>query len=113
MSESHIAEAQAEVETKALSKFREALDLHEKEAISADKFKAARLAMGIYAQRQKGLYMIRTKIAAGVLSPEMMETLAKTADLYSDGIVHLTTRQDAQLYQVTDENLFDAVKNPA
>ena len=110
MSESDTAEVYADVETKALARFREALDLHNKEAISADKFKAARLAMGIYSQRQQGLYMIRTKIAAGALTPEMMETLAEASDLYSDGNVHLTTRQDAQLYQVTDENLFDAVK---
>ena len=111
MSESDTAEVYADVESKALARFREALDLHEKEAISADKFKAARLAMGIYSQRQQGLYMIRTKIAAGALTPEMMDTLANTADQYSDGIVHLTTRQDAQLYQVTEKNLFDAVKS--
>src|SRR5579864_2342392 len=44
--------------------------------------------------------MQRIKIPAGGLGAEQLETLADLAEEYSDGIVHITTRQDAQLHYV-------------
>ncbi len=44
--------------------------------------------------------MQRIKIPYGGLSPEQMEALADLAEEYSDGILHVTTRQDFQLHFV-------------
>lgn len=42
--------------------------------------------------------MQRIKIPFGGLTPEQLETLADLAEEYSDGIAHITTRQDVQLH---------------
>src|SRR5450755_3333167 len=44
--------------------------------------------------------MQRVKIPGGGLSAEQLETLAELAEEYSDGIAHITTRQDVQLHYV-------------
>ena len=44
--------------------------------------------------------MQRIKIPFGGLSPDQMEVLADLAEEYSDGIAHITTRQDFQLHFV-------------
>jgi len=42
--------------------------------------------------------MIRIKIPYGAVTPEQLETMAELAEEYSDGILHVTTRQDIQLH---------------
>lgn len=44
--------------------------------------------------------MQRIKIPGGGLNASQLETLAELAEEYSDGIAHITTRQDAQLHYV-------------
>jgi len=44
--------------------------------------------------------MQRIKIPFGALTPEQMIVLAELAEEYSDGICHITTRQDIQLHYV-------------
>ena len=44
--------------------------------------------------------MQRIKIPFGGLNPEQMDALADLAEEYSDGICHITTRQDVQLHFV-------------
>ena len=44
--------------------------------------------------------MQRIKIPGGGLSAEQLETLSDLAEEYSDGIAHITTRQDVQLHYV-------------
>jgi len=48
--------------------------------------------------------MQRIKIPAGGLNAEQLETLADLAEEYSDGIAHVTTRQDFQLHYVHIED---------
>ncbi len=48
--------------------------------------------------------MQRIKIPLGRLRPDQMEALADLAEEYSDGIVHITTRQDVQLHYVHIED---------
>src|SRR5713101_4777700 len=49
--------------------------------------------------------MQRIKIPLGGLNPEQLETLAEVAKEYSDGIAHVTTRQDFQLHFVHMEDV--------
>ena len=48
--------------------------------------------------------MQRIKIPAGGLNADQLETVAQLAEEYSDGIAHVTTRQDFQLHYVHIEN---------
>ena len=48
--------------------------------------------------------MQRIKIPAGGLNAAQLETLAELAEEYSDGIAHVTTRQDFQLHFIHIED---------
>ncbi|MGH7146120.1 MAG: nitrite/sulfite reductase [Planctomycetota bacterium] len=48
--------------------------------------------------------MVRIKIPYGGLTPVQLEVMADLAEEYSDGILHVTTRQDIQLHYVHIEN---------
>ncbi|MEP7290341.1 MAG: nitrite/sulfite reductase [Chloroflexota bacterium] len=51
--------------------------------------------------------MQRIKVPFGGLTPDQMDVLAEVADEYSDGILHVTTRQDFQLHFVHIEDTPD------
>ena len=57
--------------------------------------------------------MMRIKIPFGGLSIEQMEVLAELADEYSDGILHVTTRQDIQLHYIHIEDTPDLMRRLA
>ncbi|RIK28958.1 MAG: sulfite reductase, partial [Chloroflexi bacterium] len=48
--------------------------------------------------------MQRIKVPYGGLTPDQLDVLAQVADEYSDGILHVTTRQDFQLHFVHIED---------
>ena len=49
--------------------------------------------------------MLRIKIPFGGLNPEQLEVIAELSEEYSDGIAHITTRQDFQLHFVELDNV--------
>jgi sulfite reductase (ferredoxin) len=57
--------------------------------------------------------MQRIKVPFGGLNIEQMEVLAQLADEYSDGILHVTTRQDFQLHYVHIEDTPDLMRRLA
>jgi sulfite reductase (ferredoxin) len=57
--------------------------------------------------------MVRIKIPYGGVSPAQMETLAELAEEYSDGILHVTTRQDIQLHFVHIDDTPDLMRRLA
>ncbi len=65
-----------------------------------DRFKHFRLTRGVYGQRQFGVHMFRTKIPYGHLTPEQLVVLADISEKYTNGRLHLTTRQNVQLHYV-------------
>ncbi len=65
------------------------------------KFQKIRLQLGTYAQRQEGVQMQRIKIPYGGLNAPQLRRLADVSDKYASGFMHLTTRQDIQLYYIT------------
>ncbi|MFQ5682002.1 MAG: nitrite/sulfite reductase [Candidatus Binatia bacterium] len=48
--------------------------------------------------------MMRIKVPFGGLNPEQMDTLADLSEEYSDGVAHVTTRQDIQYHYVHVED---------
>ena len=57
--------------------------------------------------------MMRIKIPMGRLDPNQMDTLADLADEYSDGVCHITTRQDVQLHFVHIDDTPDLMRRLA
>jgi sulfite reductase (ferredoxin) len=69
--------------------------------IPEDKFKALRLARGVYGQRQQGVQMIRIKLPFGKVTPTQLRRICDVSDEYSTGKLHITTRQDIQIHYVS------------
>ena len=57
--------------------------------------------------------MQRIKLPYGGLTPEQMDVLADLAEEYSDGICHITTRQDIQLHYVHIDDTPDLMRRLA
>lgn len=68
--------------------------------IDEDRFKHYRLTRGVYGQRQLGVHMFRTKIPFGRLNAEQLTRLADVSERYTNGNLHLTTRQNIQYHYV-------------
>jgi sulfite reductase (ferredoxin) len=86
---------------------REELDVFETELhrvqagqMSEKVFLEFRLRHGVYGQRQDGVQMQRIKIPMGLLTTRQMMQLADLSEEYSDGVSHITTRQDIQFHFV-------------
>ncbi|MFI5202859.1 MAG: HEPN domain-containing protein [Flavobacteriales bacterium] len=69
--------------------------------IHPEKFRSLRLARGVYGQRQPGVQMIRIKIPYGKITSHQLRIIADISDEYSNGNLHLTTRQDVQIHFVS------------
>ena len=62
--------------------------------------------LGLYPQRQEGLWMQRVRVSAGQLTGPQWATLAGiAADLTSGEPLHLTTRQDVEIHGLTDRTV--------
>ncbi len=69
--------------------------------IAEESFRSLRLARGVYGQRQQGVQMVRIKLPLGIISPDQLRRIALISKEYSNGKVHLTTRQDIQIHHVS------------
>jgi sulfite reductase (ferredoxin) len=72
--------------------------------IDSEKFRAFRLARGVYGQRQEGVQMIRIKLPYGKVTPDQLIRIADVSDKYASHNLHLTTRQDVQIHYVKLED---------
>lgn len=57
--------------------------------------------------------MVRIKVPYGGLTPEQLDVISELAEDYSDGILHITTRQDVQLHFVHIEDTADLMRRLA
>jgi len=71
--------------------------------IDSEKFRSLRLARGVYGQRQQGVQMVRIKIPFGKINTKQLTCIADISDEYSNGNLHLTTRQDVQIHYISLE----------
>lgn len=69
--------------------------------LDGEKFRSLRLARGVYGQRQQGVQMIRIKLPFGKVTGKQLLRIADISDEYSNGNLHLTTRQDVQIHYVS------------
>ena len=77
------------------------------------KFTAYRLMLGVYGQRQPDVQMVRIKIPLGHMTPDQLVAVADVADEFSDGILHVTTRQDYQMHWVDLDRSGDVMRRLA
>jgi sulfite reductase (ferredoxin) len=77
------------------------IELYKDGKISDDKFRALRLARGVYGQRQQGVQMIRIKLPFGKVTTNQLRRISDVSDEYSTGKLHITTRQDIQIHYVS------------
>ncbi len=89
-----------------------ALDIKEyaSGSINPVKFKAIRVAHGVYEQRQNHTYMIRIRCAAGGITPKQLRKVAELGEKYGSGEVHFTTRQEVQLHNVLIQDVMKIIK---
>ena len=92
-----------------LRKFQDETERFRKGAISAAEYRAFRVPQGVYEQRKEGTFMIRLRLPAGGMLPHQMRCLAAVSGRYGNGVLHLTTRQDIQVHDVSLENLHPAL----
>lgn len=102
---SHVAEE--------LQKYGEWIQKYRQRQIGEIKMQKIRLQLGTYAQRQEGVQMQRIKFPGGMLNAAQLEKLAEVSEKYASGFVHLTTRQDGQLYYVKLEECPDMMRDLA
>lgn len=69
-----------------------------------DRFKSYRLTRGVYGQRQSGVQMVRIKIPFGRITSDQLIRVADVSDAFSNGNLHITTRQNIQLHYVKLED---------
>jgi len=81
--------------------------------VGDDDFKRFRLQQGIYGQRQDGEQMVRTKLPAGRMTSDQLQSIADFAEKYSHGILHITTRQDIQLHYVKIDDVPQGIEDLA
>jgi len=66
-------------------------------------FRGYRVPMGVYEHRTEGRFMVRVRIGAGLATPPQLQRLAELSKRYGNGILHVTTRQDIQIHDVSIE----------
>lgn len=67
-------------------------------------FRAIRVPMGIYEQRESGTYMVRVRGAAGIFLAHHAMRIAELSEQFGSGVCHVTTRQDIQIHRVLVED---------
>jgi len=77
--------------------FRRTVERYVAGELDETRFRAARVPMGIYEQRNGG-YMVRLRPGAGVLLPDQARAIAGAARPF--GALHVTTRQGFQIHDV-------------
>lgn len=77
------------------------INLFKQGNIDEERFRSLRLARGVYGQRQPGVQMIRIKLPYGKITGDQLLRISDVADEYSNGNLHITTRQDIQIHYVS------------
>lgn len=83
--------------------YRAQMERFQRGEISAVAFRAFRVPMGVYEHRQDGHYMVRVRVGGGMLTSSQLRLLGKLSREHGNGILHVTTRQDVQIHDVSLE----------
>jgi len=95
-----------------LAQYREGLARFVSGAWDETRWTSFRLRYGVYAQRRRG-QMVRIRIPGGVLPVGWLKPLARVGRDFAQGALHLTTRQDVQVYDVPLDRTPDLIERLA
>lgn len=73
-------------------------------------FKTIRVPFGIYEQRKADTYMVRIRLACGLVSKTQLEKICDISKQYADGDLHITTRGDIQLHNVELDSILTIIE---
>ena len=90
----------SKVALKDIQELQQKISQFKKGEIQEERFKAFRLARGVYGQRQLGVQMFRIKLPYGKLTGDQLIRIADLSEEYTNGNLHTTTRQNIQLHYV-------------
>lgn len=88
-----------------LAEFRRGFAKYKNGTWTVERWTTLRLRFGVYAQRQEGRHMLRIKIPGGRLTFAQARALAAANRTHAGSDIHVTTRQDVQLYFLPFEKL--------
>lgn len=77
------------------------IERYKEKALSSADFKAIRVPMGIYEQREQEVYLARVRTPGGVIYPAQLLRMMEIARLHGSELLHLTTRQEIQVHQLS------------
>ncbi|MDR1382031.1 MAG: sulfurtransferase TusA family protein [Tannerella sp.] len=92
-------------------RFASLADDYTQKRIATVQFKAFRVPMGIYEQRQDEVYMSRIRTTGGVITPEQFSEVIEIAGRYNSGLLHITTRQEIQIQNLTLGNVAPVMRD--
>ena len=101
MNESQFNKVESIKAQEDIDELKEAILAFRNGDLSEDQFRSMRTLKGVYSQRQAGGQMVRIKLPFGRTTFSQLLLLADISETYSDGLVHFTTRQDVQIYNVS------------
>jgi len=96
-----------------IDEFAATLDKFERGELTPDQWRAYRLVRGNYGQRQDVVQMVRVKIPQGILDVAQLTALADSADTWSRGFGHITTRQNVQFHFVQPHDVEKVMRRVA
>jgi sulfite reductase (ferredoxin) len=98
---SYISELENPIVQQDIIDLGQRIEAHKNGELNDDKFRAIRLARGVYGQRQQGVQMIRIKLPFGKVTTKQLIRISDVSDEFSTGHLHITTRQDIQIHYVS------------
>ncbi|MDR0510250.1 MAG: sulfurtransferase TusA family protein [Rikenellaceae bacterium] len=78
--------------------------------LEAGAFKIRRVPMGVYEQRRDGSYMVRIRTTGGVITPSQLMRIAAIARDAGSTLLHITTRQEIQVQNLSLERIEPVLK---
>ncbi|MCM8799105.1 MAG: nitrite/sulfite reductase, partial [Candidatus Omnitrophica bacterium] len=88
-----------------LASYNKAINDYLEGKSSWQRFSGIRVPWGNYSHRGGKVFMARIRMPAGVLLPYQLKALAECSQIYGDGILHITTRQDIQIHNIKLEDI--------
>lgn len=95
---------------KSIKDIKDKSQQYEEKSIDPVRFKAFRVSMGVYEQRKKETYMVRTRIPGGVINLKQFQCISELGEKYANGKIKFTSRQDIQFQSVDLENAYPIMK---
>ncbi|MBI5481979.1 MAG: sulfurtransferase TusA family protein [Deltaproteobacteria bacterium] len=94
----------------AIERLDQAVERFRAGRLTEIQLRAVRVPLGVYEQRQAGVFMLRARCTGGVVRPEHLERLAEVAGAHGNGLLHVTTRQEIQVHGVALDRVAPALR---